>query len=293
MPEDHQSISILGWPPNTTRSQGAAILVEALGLDPFTADMRVAKAPPMIVARVAATVAPSVVQVLKSHKVPTFVLSDEDLSRLPAPILAKRLEPAIGAPRPMYMVEPWRGDPVGLLMDDVYCIVRGRVGLATVGPAEVEVTPKTTPYGWGLGPGWSVDVNVTHKRTSRISDVIDLWLYDREHARMGAGGRILYGIKRIRINGDKFNWDVLGKSRGMSDGNNADQLAVILGGQAPHAAVEVGFAEFKDASAAAIGTGWTATFAGGSRKDDTGAFDFYSAWCGIMRWQQNAAKKQA
>ena len=44
----------------------------------------------------------------------------------------------------------------------------------------------------------------------------------------------------IRINGDKFSWDVLGKNKGMSDGNNADRLSLVLAGQAPHAAVDGG-----------------------------------------------------
>lgn len=284
MPEGHCSVSILGWPANTTRAQCAAILVEALGLDPYTADLRAAKAPPMVIARVPVAVAASVKQVLKSHGAGVFVLPDEDLMRLPAPILAKRFEAAVGAPRPMYMVEPWRGEPVGLMMDDVYCIVRGRVGSATVGPAEIEVTPTYRPY--SLGPDFGVEVNIKHKRMSRIADTIDLWLFDREHARMGPGGTVVYGIKRIRINGDKFNWDVLGKAKGMSDGNNADQLAVLLAGQAPRAALEVGFGEFRDASAAVIGAGASVTLSGGTKKDDGGPFDFYSAWCGLMHWQR-------
>jgi hypothetical protein len=187
------------------------------------------------------------------------------------------------------MLEPWRGESHGLLMDDVYCIVRARIGKASVGPTEVEVTPRHAPY--GMGPSWDVDVSVTTKRTSSKSDMIDLWLFDREHSSKRPDGRIVYGIKQIRINCEKFNWDILGKNKGLTEGNKADQLAVILGNQAPHAAVELNFAEFRDASSPAIGSSWSSTSAGGSKKDESGAFDFYSAWCGLMHWHRNSRKK--
>ena len=43
-------------------------------------------------------------------------------------------------------------------------------------------------------------------------------------------------------------------------------------------------------SAPAIGSSWSATMAGGSKKDESGAFDFYSTWCGLLHWHRNARK---
>jgi len=270
----YSSITVLGWPEGMSRDDAARVLVEALGLDPYTANLRVNKRPPMIVARVADAIAPSIVGVLRGKNVGVFTLTDAAVERLPPPLLAKRLESALGAPEPMYMVEAWRGEGTGLMMRDVYCVVRARVGRAKVGPPQVEVVPRPISYGKSLS--WDYDVNVTHERSSQISDVIDLWL-----GREGANGP-----ERIRINGDKFNWDVLGKERAMSDLQNADKLALVLASQAPHAAIETGFADFCDASAASIGSGWSATSAGGSRLDRHPAFEFYSAWCGVMHWRQ-------
>jgi hypothetical protein len=96
----------------------------------------------------------------------------------------------------------------------------------------------------------------------------------------------VYGIKRVRINCDKFNWDVLGKAKGMSDNENADKLALRLADEAPNAAAELGFTQFRDSSTPAIGTGWSATASGGARMDQSPAFEFYSAWCGVLYWKK-------
>ncbi len=288
MPENYCNVSVLGWPSGTTREGAAAILVEAIGLDPFIANQRAAKPPPMVVARVIEPVARSIMQTLREKRTPAFVLRDADVERLPPPVLAKRLMAAEGAPRPMYMVEAWRGDGVAVMMDDVFCIVRGRIGKASVGPVQIERDTAAMPTVAGH-VYIDLDVTVTQKRSSRLSDMIDLWMFDKSHAEEREG-KMVYGIKRVRINCDKFNWDVLGKERGMSDNENADKLALRLAGQAPGAAVELGFTQFRESSTPAIGSGWSATASGGARLDQSPAFDFYSAWCGILNWKRLGQK---
>jgi hypothetical protein len=286
MSENICNVSVLAWPAGTTREGAAAILVKAIGVDPFMAKQRAAKTPPMIVARAVEPVARSIMGSLQEQRTPAFLLKDDDVRRLPTPVLAKRLEAAVGAPRPMYMVEPWRGEPAGVTMDDVYCIVRGRIGKASVGPAQVETTSRL-----GSGRGAYVEdfeqfeATTSRTRTSRLSDMIDLWLLDRAHSQEREG-RTVYGIKRIRINCDKFSWDVLGKSKGHTDNENADKLALRLADEATSAVIELGFAQFREASAPAIGTGWSSTPVGGSRLDQSPAFEFYSAWCGLLHWHK-------
>ncbi len=281
MSENTCTITVLNWPAGTTREGAAAILVEAIGLDPFIANQRAAKPPPMVVARVVEPVGRSVMQTLKERKTPAFMLRDADVRRLPPPVLAKRLMAAEGAPRPMYMVEAWRGDGMPVMMDDVYCIVRGRIGKASVGPAQVDADVYSDPDTGAT----VIEGSVKRTRSSRLSDMIDLWMFDRAHAEEREG-KTVYGIKRVRINCDKFNWDVLGDEKGMSDNENADKLSLRLAGQAHSAAVEIGFAQFRDSSTPAIGSGWSGTMSGGSRLDQGPAFDFYSAWCGVLNWKK-------
>jgi len=297
MPDSNCTVSVLAWAPGTDRAAAAAILVEALGLDPYMASLRAAKSPPMVVARVATPIAKSVLGVLRSRGAQALVFSDDDIARLPAPILAKRLEAAPEAPEPMYLVEPWRGERTGLRMSEVYCLVRGRIRLSRIGPAQVDVGPRHMTYGiGGLGSISSVgaaavggfsdasDVSVTRDRSSKITDVIDLWLRSPEHPKLP---------RRIRITGNKFNWDILGPQRAMTANESANKLALLLAGDAPQAAIELGFTEFCDSSTPAIGSGWSATMSGGSRLDQNPAFEFYSAWCALRNWVQRSGPRPA
>ncbi len=282
MHDTRTNITILAWPSGMGRPQARAVLVEALGLDPYIADLRVAKPPPLVVARVDDSIAASVGAVLKTHGVPFLNLTDAEMDAAAKPLLAKRLEFAPDAPEPMYMVEPWRGETMGLRMADVYCIVRAKIKRARVGPAIIDSTPRRDPL---TGVSWSVDVSVKHERSTSMTNVIDLWLLDREHPVHLQDGRIFPGQKRIRINSEKFSWDVLGSERAHGATESADRLALRLADQAPQAAVELGFLAFRESSAAAIGSGWSATLQGGSRTDHHPAFEFYSAWCGLLHWR--------
>jgi hypothetical protein len=84
--------------------------------------------------------------------------------------------------------------------------------------------------------------------------------------------------QRIRIDGDKFSFSVLGGEKQYSDLENMDLLANRLAEEAPHALIETGFKDFK-CPADMLSDAFTATGTSSMRKrSDAGPFDFYSAW---------------
>src|SRR5688572_30615319 len=113
---DRAYITIVRWPRSFTRDDRILALVDALGLDTYHAGLRASQEPPQVLARVDAAVAPDIVARFRARKVSAFAMTQAYLQAQPAPMLVKRLVPALGADEPMYMVEPWKGDGAGLRM---------------------------------------------------------------------------------------------------------------------------------------------------------------------------------
>jgi hypothetical protein len=124
---DRAYITIVRWPSAFTREEMAAALVDALGMDPYHAAQRATHPLPLVVARVDAPLAENVLARFRARRVSAFSLTHAYLRALPRPFLVKRLVPALGAAEPMYMAEPWRGDPTGFRTRDLFLIVRAAV----------------------------------------------------------------------------------------------------------------------------------------------------------------------
>ena len=109
---------------------------------------------------------------------------------------------------------------------------------------------------------------VAQSRTTRVSvtEIMDLYLRDGS---------------RIRINGDKFGFDVLGEGKGYTDRQNMDKLAVMLSERAPRAIVDLNFREFR--CPPDILTSYFRSAEGRVRLTvEAPAFDFYSVWAALM-----------
>lgn len=252
-------LTITAWPERFSRSQRVDALVRAAGLDPFYAEQRAAKPAPQLVARLSAPGANSAADVLRSLGVGAFVLLQAELNDASVPIRLKRLDPAIGAPTPMYLAEPWRGERFGLVCSDLFLIVRARLIQQHAGAPIVETT--TTER------GATVTTGITRTTDSSLTDVMDLHLTD---------GR------RLRIDGNKFGFDCLGSARGLSDNTNSDRLSLRLAQEAPKAVVDTSFGSFS-VPAGAIKSHRRRSGADGREfRDDHPVFEFYSVWAAAM-----------
>ncbi len=258
MAGDSAFLSLVRWPEKMDRDDLVAALAEVAGIDPFHAGQRLARGTaPLVIQRIDATLSGEIVKQLRARGVPAIAPTASQLRSFAPAIRAKRLVPAIGAPEPMYMCEPWREEGFGFLGKDIAIMVRARLGKMQTGPARTERVG--TSYEPITGTVYAEYEAVRDVKTS-LNDILDIYLKDR---------------RRVRVSGDKFNFDVLGKGRGYSDNENIDKLSVMLAKSAPRAIVDLGFGEF---SCPPTVTGAFRTGGGGTVKDEHPAFDFYSPW---------------
>ncbi len=252
-------VSLLEWPQGLTLEDRIAAISASTGLDRYNARLRAQREAPVVLARLAAGAAAEAAEELRKIGAFVFVATESQIRSCAAAHRAKALRPALGAPEPTYLVELWRDEPVVLKASELFLIVRGRLRRSerTEGRVDVQYEP--------LSGGTTLEIGSPGTRLA-VSDLIDLW--DRS-------GR------RIRINGDKFNFDVLGAERGYSDNENADRLALRLASQAPRAMVDTSFAAFH-CPPDILRAVWQTGMNGQRRRSDAPAFDFYSVWSWLM-----------
>ncbi len=268
--EDVAYLSIVRWPGGYTRQQMVEALVDAAGMDPFVADQRVAKGVPAVVHRLDAALAPDVLKHLHKRNVAALAPARSQMESIAPALKAKRLVEAIGSPEPMYMCEMWRDEGRGLLPRELFLIVRARLRRIERGRPEAEVD-----YNYNYATGYAVpEVHIIRKDKSSLSEVMDLYLRDGS---------------RIRISGDKFNFDVLGDERGLSDNENADKLALKLAEQSPKVLVDTKFAEFICPPDFVLR--WRTSTGGKEVRDDHPAFEFYSVWACLV-YRRLAARER-
>lgn len=273
--------SILRWPVDVERGDREIAVRAALGVDQFQARRIVMGGAPTVARLMPdGPEVPAAIKMLAKLDAVAFAPRRAQIEALPEPLRAKSLEPAVGAPRPMYAVEPWRGAGGVLIMDEVVLLIRGLIKRT-----QTRVTPPpdadSTDLDLGLDLGLGLVSRLT--RASNVStssgfgalgapvntpqhrQIIDLYRSDGT---------------RVRIDADKFSFGVLGKSRGLSDGSNTDMLALRLAEEATRAIVDTGFAAFRPAAEVAVTSKRRAEAGGGSliQTDRTGLFDFYSRW---------------
>jgi hypothetical protein len=280
--EDPAYLSIISWPASMDRAQSAAALAESAGLDRFVADQRVARGVPSVVQRLPSSRAREAVKALRAKGVGCFALAQSQIESAPKALLAKSLSEALGAPEPMYMVEPWRGEPCGFLAKNIFLIVRARIRVRETERAEpsggvLNSHPRGGAGGFaspGMGIGGGIigmgmyaasemDAGTTSGPVTRTrtTEVLDLYLRDNS---------------KIRINGDKFNFDVLGAERGYSDNESMDKLALRLAEQAPGALIDAKFDQF--VCPGAFLKNLRVSSNGKEVRNDMSLFDFYSVW---------------
>ncbi len=280
MPE-YAYISVVQWPERFTRQDCTVAVVDATGMDPFHADQRVAKGTPVVIQRMeVGGPAEAAVARLRTHGAMVFAPTESVMASVPPPIRLKRIEKAMGAPKPMFMAELWpagrqalRGGRDGethrgIIAEEMLLIIRARVRQGS-SVTNIDVTPNPL-YHNAYGVGFDLETSVTRESTISVRDVMDIYLRDGT---------------RYRIDGSKFNFDGLGKDRGYSDNVNADKVAVMLAESNRRAMVDTDFGSFNCPEGLVRGAGgrerWMNS-TGVLKRDDMPLFEFYSIWAYLM-----------
>jgi hypothetical protein len=257
--QENAYLSVLEWPDGLSIEDRVAAVSAATGMDAYTARLRAQLDAPLVVARLEARAAAKGAEDLRSIGAFVFAPTESQMAACSEAARLKSLEAAQGAPEPTYVCQVWRGEPVVMKPRGLFLIVRARLKRSerTEGRMEVNYEPMTGTVSMHTTAGGS---------RLQVSDLVDLWMRDGS---------------RVRINGDKFNFDVLGAERGYSDYENADRLALRLASEAPQAMVDTAFGRFHcppEIVRIATRTGPS----GVRRRSDAPAFDFYSVWCYLM-----------
>lgn len=274
-------VSILEWPESMSPERRVEAIVAATGLDPHTARQRATRGAPQITMLVEEGLAPAITASLLEQGLPAFAPTDTELLAAPSPLRVKRLIRPEGTPFAMYMAEMWKGEAEGFRCEDVQLIIRARVDQSSV-----RTVLGADPLASGLaGPGLlrrgtagmlsaayeadSPTAEVRRTTTHESRHVIDLFIRD---------GR------RLRCDSAKFNYDVLGSERGISDLQSSERLALKLAEECETAQIETGFREFRcagDIIASTVRSLGGVTIA---KRDESPVFEFYSAWS-YCRWK--------
>lgn len=263
-------LTIAAWPRAWSPAQRMTALASAVGIEPVAAEVIARNTPPVMAGFAPRDVAREQARALRTQGVPSLVidlatLRDRDTQR----VRAKRLVPALGAPEPMYLVEPWdrRLPNLPLLMSDVRLIVRG----------QVQITESGRPL--DMGPDLVRRAVLGHEEI--VTELAEETTAPSTPARVIEAGELIDlhrdGLAPIRIDGRKFNYDVLGPARAMTDRVNADRLALRLAEEAKQAQVDLGFAAWRPPRLMPL----PAQPPGGKRNEGP-LFDFYSVWLGTV-----------
>jgi hypothetical protein len=253
-------LSIIEWPPGQHPSEQAKALAGAADLDPYLATMAIRRGFPQVVLRTDPLTAERAVERLHEIGVIALACRQEDLARHGAPKRIKRLVPTGDLMVHSYTCEMWRDPEITLNTADIFLIVR-----ATLAATQSRTAPDSSPRASSLGvPGMRAPVRLS---TTSTTEMLDLYLNEG---------------KCLRIDADKFNFDVLGEHKQLTEHLNAEALLQRLRSQAPQAIIDTSFGDFRcppDIIRAHF------SFAGHSsttRATEAPAFDFYSTWAAHM-----------
>lgn len=274
---DRSYLTVLRYPPDLTERQRTLALSHGLAVDDYSASMLQKLAPPAVVKTCSSDAAAEAVGRLRELGIDAAAIAREQIERFSARTEAKRLLPAIGAPRPMYAIEPLRprlATVSSIVMDDVAMVVFGRV-VKTKSMVDPAPTMGSDLSGLddshAIAAGAAVHASMDHStpagvprsRTSADAYLIDLY------TRRG---------ECVRIDSDKCSFDVLGDDRGLTDRENAAKLLDRLRAEATRGVVDVGFENFKPPGDVLVQRSRAVGGTSINSSDNRPAFDFYSAW---------------
>lgn len=260
-------LTIVEWPHDVLHPKRVEALVSAVGLDPFHADAAVARGTPGIVAVIDPLVAPEALRPLREAGATAIAPGDAEIEACSHRLAAKSLERMDEGET--FLVHAWRGPGRVLRAGRVVLLARGRIAMNEVSTQTDSIGPRLAGLAIGgvYGAAMSMSSSTVTTRQTRLAEALDLYDLDGPP---------------VRIDGRKFNFDVLGK-KGYSDRENLDKLAALLLSCRSEGALpcelDQGFAQWH---APTHLSGQRVPVAGedGSvrRRDETRAFDFYSAW---------------
>ena len=267
---DKAYVSIIEWSGLLDEPARIALLTRVLGMDGYHARQAVRRGVPQVILRTDVDKAEAALDAFHAVGVLAFAPTQSQLDERADFHAAKRLIAGSGA---TYLAEAWRGEPRTFDAARTFLLVRASlrstekksiVDQGSAFAAAATATSGMPPIGHTDFEG-DIASSIARSRTT-LTEIIDL------HQADGT---------RIRLNGDKFSFDVLGDARGYTDRDNMDKLAVRLSEQASRAIVDLDFRQFR-CPPGILRTYYQSALGRVRRTVEAPAFDFYSVWVALM-----------
>ena len=266
---DPAYVSVLQWPDGSSAHDHVEALVAACAIDPFDAEQKSKKGVPQVILRADRPLAEAMLQEFSRRGVMAFAPLRRQFAAIGQAPRIKRLMPMHDGGG--YVCEMWREEGSAFRFSDVFCFVRAKL--------RESKTSTTVEYDFDLdmsgqamghfGHSARTELTASHVRNSQIktTDILDIYLRDG---------------KRLRLDSDKLNFDVLGDQKSYTDHNNMKLLTQKLRDQMPRAMFDEGFRGFvcpPEFSRERIRSAGEATL---RTRSDVGPFEFYSVWAYLM-----------
>lgn len=303
--QDRAYVVVTAWPEGWPQARRVEAIVAASGVDPADAARTAKKPTPALIFLGPVAVGKSVLEELKKLGVSAIGVTDASLALVPKVIAVKRLVPAIGAPEPMFLVEPWepsRGS-FGVRGAEIRLIVRARISVSTqkLGITAEDDWSGTRRAGGGTSsfPGqvggwlsspvrdpngpWLDGPTAAGKAHVESAGVLDLCAHNSAWAAEDTGiDPRIAGWRRLRIDSGKFDFrSSLQEAMGMADAENMERLLGLIVEGAKGAQVDTGFDGFMRGLNAVISLGGPEEGRHGhsaAMRDQLARLSFYSAW---------------
>ena len=267
---DKAYVSIIEWSGLLDEAARITLLTRVLGMDGYHARQAVRRGVPQVVLRTDVDKAEAALDSFHAVGVLAFAPTQSQLDERADFHAAKPLTAGSAA---TYLAEAWRAEPRTFDAARTFLLVRASlrstekksiVDQGSAIAAAALATSGMPPIGHTDFEG-DIDAAQSRSRTT-LTEIIDL------HQADGT---------RIRLNGDKFSFDVLGDARGYTDRDNMDKLAVRLSEQASRAIVDLDFRQFR-CPPSILRTYYQSALGRVRRTVEAPAFDFYSVWVALM-----------
>lgn len=251
-------LTIVSWPGGYDRRQLAQLLADCSGLDPFDLRYRLGQPPPMILGQIEADIAQRAVAGLTQRGGDAFTVTLDDLAALGPTLKIKDMRVNSAG---NLDVDLWEGLSTTLRRDQVQILVRAQLRkTARKGPKRPIRMDSMTASNPMARRALAEGARPTRSLTT--SDKLDIHTTD---------GSV------YQVDGDKFDFQILGDLKGYSAKTNMDHLCELLSLLAPDEVVDDYFGIWR------APPGYDRLRLPALRPNgDDPAFAFYSRWAALM-----------
>jgi hypothetical protein len=266
---DRSYIVVTRWPHGADRDECSQQLGRACGIEPFDAYAACDYGAPAVVRRASGSSIAVALSNLHSLGFEATSIAAAELPRRMPEDFIKRASPALGAPKPMFLLEFWGNrEPIGLDARRIRLLVRGRVQETiskSTGPSSSATIQVLNQYPSNNVFSGDSDMLPARTKAYKMQQLLDIHLDDDSC---------------LRCEARRFGFGDAAGPKTYTEVEKLDSLARMLGLGAPQALIDLEFNKRRCPMAVLTDLGAVATQNGDTHT--AAAFSAYSAWAAAL-----------